>query len=592
MPTSSRTIALTVASALLLPFALPAASLPHGHAMVVTIHHDASDAGLEILKQGGNAVDAAVAVGFTLAVVLPQAGNLGGGGFMLVRMNTPGHANSHFLDFREKAPGASTPNMYQDANGNVIPGLSTDGYQSIGIPGSVAGLVYAQQHFGRLTLAHDMAPAVRFATSGYRLSAEEAQSFHSSVLSGFPESKRIFQRNGDFYQAGSTFKQPELAVTLKRIAANPDDFYTGRMAGELAADVQSHGGLLTPADLAAYTVVDRKPLVSEFIARGQHYDLITSPPPSSGGIALIEMLNILAGYDLPQLGADRSPAQVHIITEAFRRAYMDRADYLGDSDFNSIPLARMASPAYAAAWRKSIDPVKPTPSAELKRPAGFLPPPPTATGAHHESNQTTHYSIVDADGNAVSVTYTLNGLFGCGATATGLGFLLNNEMDDFSSKPGEPNMFGLIQGPANAIGPGHRPLSSMTPTIVTTHATSGHPAKLVEVLGSPGGSTIISTVANDLISTLFNGLSIQAAADAPRFHHQYLPDVLDVEKSFPLSTVDALLKMGYKVNRANAADEGTAGVWGDSELIKVDQPTGRLEGGHDHRHSFGKVASY
>ena len=593
MPLCFRTTASALALTLLSPFASFAAQKPRGHAMVVTIHHDASDAGLEILKHGGNAVDAAVAVGFALAVVLPQAGNLGGGGFMLVRLNTPNHPTSHFLDFREKAPAAATANMYQDAHGNIVPDLSTVGYKAIGVPGSVAGLVYAQKHFGKLTLAEDMAPAIRFATEGYRLSAEEAASLHDKVLAGFPESKRIFQRNGDFYKPGDTFRQPELADTLKRLAANPDDFYHGKMAEQLAADVRTHGGLLTPADLADYRVVDREPLVGGFSADGQQYDVITSPPPSSGGIVLIETLNILAGYDLPKLGADRSPAQVHIITEAFRRAYFDRADYLGDPDFNAMPIAQMASPAYAAAWRKSIQPVAPTPSADLKRPSGFLPPPPTGTqGEHHESPQTTHYSIVDADGNAVAVTYTLNGLFGCGATASGLGFLLNNEMDDFSSKPGTPNMFGLIQGPANAIGPGHRPLSSMTPTMVTTHATHNHPAKLVEVLGSPGGSTIITTVANDLISTMMNGLSIQAAADAPRFTHQYLPDVLDVEKKFPLAVVDDLRKDGYKVSRANEADEGKPGVWGDSELIEVNQSTGALEGGHDHRHSFGKIASY
>ena len=587
-------IAAFVAGAMLAPtlsFAAqqPASAKAHErHAMVVSIHHDASDAGLAILQQGGNAIDAAVAVGFALAVVLPQAGNLGGGGFMLIRNHT---GATHFLDYRERAPGAASADMYLDAEKNVVPGLSTLGYKAIGVPGSVAGLAYAQQHFGKLTLAQDMAPAIALAAHGYVLSAEEARALHASNLTKFPESKRIFQRDGNFYSAGDTFTQPDLAATLKRIAANPNEFYTGKMAAQIAESVRTHGGLFTQADLAAYKVVDRKPLTGTFKTHDQTYDVITSPPPSSGGIVLLETLNILAGYDLPALGADRSPAQIHLITEAFRRAYMDRADYLGDPDYNTMPLVQMASTKYADAWRASILKDAPSPSAELKRPAGFLPAPPAIT-TFKESPQTTHYSIVDSDGNAVSTTYTLNGLFGCGATAEGLGFLLNNEMDDFSSRPGTPNMFGLIQGPANAIAPGHRPLSSMTPTIVTTHALPGKAAKLLLVLGTPGGSTIITTVINDLLSTLVNGLTIQQAADAPRFHHQYLPDVLDFEKAFPRDTVEAMQAMGYKVSQANAADEKNPGVWGDSELIAVDPATGKLQGGHDSRRAYGKASSY
>ena len=584
---STKSIAALLSTTLLLPahlFAAPKA----GHAAVVTIHHDASDAGLAILKQGGNAVDAAVAVGFALAVVWPRAGNLGGGGFMLVR--TP-QGEAHFLDFRERAPGSATADMYLDAQGNVVPGLSTLGYKAIGVPGSVKGLVYAQKHFGKLTLAQDMAPAIKLATEGYVLSEPEAATLHNNNLSKFPESKRIFQRDGDFMKTGDTFKQPELAKTLQRIAANPDDFYKGAMAAELAKSVSSHGGLLTAKDLADYAVVDRKPLTSQFTTNGQTYDIVTSPPPSSGGIALIETLNILSGLNLTAAGGDRSPGQVHLITEAFRRAYMDRADYMGDPDYNTLPLAQMASMKYADAWRAGIDPTRPTPSLELKRPAGFLPPPPTAT-PHKESNETTHYSVVDADGMAVSTTYTLNGLFGCGATAEGLGFLLNNEMDDFTSKPGVPNAYKMIQSSANAIGPGHRPLSSMTPTIVTTHATAGHPAELRLVLGSPGGSTIITTVINDLLSILVNGLTVQQSADAPRFHHQYLPDVLQFEKAFPHEVVEAMQKMGYAVSQTNEADTKTAGVWGDSELIVIDPKTGMPQGANDARFAFGKAAIY
>ena len=563
---------------------------PAKHAMVVSIHHEASDAGVEVLKAGGNAVDAAVAVGFALAVVFPQAGNLGGGGFMLIRMKS---GDAHFVDYREEAPAAATANMYLDQHGNIVPGLSTRGYKAIGVPGTVAGLAYAQKHYGRLTLARDMAPAIRLAREGYILSGEEARNLADSrALAQFPESHHLFQRDGNFLKPGDRFTQPELARTLTRIAANPAVFYHGDMAAELAAAIQQGGGLITAADLAAYQVKDREPLRGHY--RG--YDLLTAPPPSSGGIVLLEILNILSGYDLGKMG-DRTPAQVHLITEAFRRAFMDRSDYLGDPDFTAMPIAQMASPAYAAAWRKSIDPGKPSPSATLVRPAGFLPPPPAAPPAH-ESTQTTQFSVVDAEGNAVSNTYTLNGLFGSGVTAGALGFLLNNEMDDFTSAPGQPNQFHLIQSAANAIAPGKRPLSAMTPTIVLQPDICGpnslkcKPGKPLLVLGSPGGPTIITTVANDLISILDNGLNVQQAADAPRFHHQYLPDTLQVEKAFPLDVVDALKAMGYTVTRTNEADEKNPGVWGDSEMIYIDPKTNTLLGADDQRHKFGKAAGY
>jgi gamma-glutamyltranspeptidase/glutathione hydrolase len=549
------------------------------HAMVVTIHHDATDAGLAILKQGGNAIDAAVAVGFTLAVVHPAAGNIGGGGFMLIRDK---NGKTHFLDYREKAPAVASADMYLDAQKNVVPGLSTIGYKASGVPGTVAGLVYAQKHFGKLTLAQDMAPAIRFATEGYVLSAQEAQNLHSHNLTHFPSSARIFQRDGNFYATGDTFKQPLLAATLQRIAAKPDDFYKGEIAKQIAAFEQAGGGLITTTDLAAYEVKDRAPVIGNY----HGYEIITAPPPSSGGIVLVEILNILSGYNLPKLGPDRSAPQVHIITEAFRRAYMDRADYLGDPDFTPQPLKEMANPAYAAAWRTSIDPTKPTSSAELVRPAGFMPPPPQLAAAAPEPTQTTHFSIVDADGNAVSNTYTLNGSFGSGVTVDGLGFLMNNEMDDFASKMGVPNMYGLIQGPANAIAPGKRPLSAMTPTIVTKNG------KLALVLGSPGGSTIITTVANDLLSVVDNGLNIQQSADAPRFHHQYLPDRLDLEKKFSADVADQLKAMGYTVNRLAVADEHNPRTWGDSELIAIDPKTHELLGGHDNRRAYGKAAGY
>ena len=561
------------------------------HAMVVSIHHDASDAGVEILKEGGNAVDAAVAVGFALAVVFPQAGNIGGGGFMLIRMKS---GDAHFIDYREKAPAAATTNMYLDAQKNVIPGLSTLGYKAIGVPGTVAGLVYAEKTYGKLTLAKVMVPAIKLAREGYILSGEEAHSLATSKnLAQFPESHHVFQRDGNFLKSGDRFIQPELARTLARIAADPSTFYNGAMAAELAASIQKGGGLITTADLASYEVKARMPLYGKY--RG--YDIVTAPPPSAGGIVLLESLNILSGDDLGKMG-DRTPQQVHLLVEAFRRAYMDRAGYLGDPDFVSMPIKQMASPAYAAAWRKSIDPAAPSPSATLTRPAGFLPTPP-AIPAAREHTDTTHFSVVDAEGNAVANTYTLNDTFGSGVTAGSLGFLLNNEMDDFTAKPGAPNMYHLIQSSANAIAPGKRPLSNMTPTIVLQRGACSDerhmhckPGKVLLVLGSPGGSTIITTVANDIVSILDNGLNVQQAADAPRFHHQYLPDVLQVEKAFPLPVLSALKSSGYNTSRANEADEHNPGTWGDSEMIYIDPETHTLMGADDQRHKFGKAAGY
>jgi gamma-glutamyltranspeptidase/glutathione hydrolase len=550
------------------------------HGMVVTIEKNASDAGLEMLKAGGNAVDAAVAVGFALAVTYPQAGNLGGGGFMLVRMHT---GASHFIDYREEAPAAATANMYLDEQGNVVPGMSTGTAKAIGIPGTVAGLAYAEKAYGKLGLARVMAPAIRLATTGYTLPEEEAATMATSrALARFPDSHRLFQSDGTPYKAGELFVQPALASTLNRIAADPSSFYHGDMARELAYAIAKNGGLITQADLAAYKVQDRAPLTGSY--RG--YEIVTSPPPSSGGITLIEILNILSGYDLHKLGPDRSPSQVHVITEAFRRAYMDRNEYLGDPGFVSMPLTQMASPAYASAWRASIDPVKASPSATLVRPAGFLPPPPASGDTVHESHQTTHFSVVDSEGNAVSNTYTLNGFYGSGVLAGSLGFVLNNEMDDFTSKPGAPNMFHLIQGPANAIAPHKRPLSSMTPTIVVKN---GRP---LLVTGSPGGSTITTTVANDILSIIDNGLNVQQAADAPRFHHQFQPDILQGDRWFPIATLNALVPAGYTTNRTSVADEKDPGVWGDVESIYIDPKTHLMEGADDQRHHFGAALGY
>jgi gamma-glutamyltranspeptidase/glutathione hydrolase len=545
------------------------ARAPHG--MVVSVHHLASDAGLGILREGGNAVDAAVATGFALAVTHPAAGNLGGGGFMLLRTRD---GKTTFLDFREKAPLLATETMYQDANGNVIPGASILGYRSIATPGSVAGLVYAERKFGKLGLKRVLAPAIQLASNGFQLTAEEARELSDSDLALFPDSKRIFQRNGKLYKEGENFSQPELARTLRRIAENPQDFYHGKIARELVADLKKGGALITLEDLAAYNVVERAPIAGSF----HGYTVFSAPPPSSGGVVLLSALNILEGYNLAKLG-DRSPASMHLIVEAFRRAYMDRADYLGDPDYNRIPVAELTAKNYAVAWRDSIDPNAATPSAQLRRPEGFLPPAPKTAGHRIESQDTTHYSVVDSQGNAVSVTTTLNNSFGSHVTSGTLGFLLNDEMDDFSSKLGAPNMYGLIQGPANAIAPGKRPLSAMTPTIVLEDG------KLRYVLGSPGGARIISTVANIFLSTAEGGLNIQQAVDAPRFHHQYLPDKLYLEPGFPPETQAALRAMGYDLSTKN-------GHWSNGECIAVDPKTGELEGGQDHRSHYGKAAGY
>ena len=432
-------------------------------AMVATVQPEASTVGAAIMQQGGNAVDAAVAVGFALEVVYPEAGNIGGGGFMLFRR---ANGEMHFLDYREKAPAKATAEMYLDKQGNVVPGLSTVGYKSIGVPGSVAGMVYAQQHWGK---AHaEAGDGARDSTGARRLCARlrAGESFQDSDLAKFAESRRIFQRDGKYYQPGETFKQPELAKTLERIAENPDDFYRGSLARELAAAIQKGGGLVTAEDLAQYQVKERAPIRGTY--RG--YEVISAPPPSSGGVALVEILNILEGYDLAKEGAD-SADSIHLTAEAYQRAFFDRAEFMGDPDFSKIPVAQLIDKRYGNAWRDTIPLRKATPSADLRRPSVFSqldsyanahPQPASVV----EPDHTTHYSVVDPEGNAVSVTTTLNDSFGSHVTAEGLGFLLNDEMDDFSSKPGAPNMYGLIQGPANAIGPGKRPLSAMTPTMV------------------------------------------------------------------------------------------------------------------------------
>ena len=568
-------------------FAAPAAfgsmePVHAAHGIVVSVHQLASQAGVEIMQAGGNAIDAAVATGFALAVVHPPAGNLGGGGFMLVRT---ADGKVHFLDYREKAPAAAKPDMYLDAQGAVIEGASEYGYKAIGVPGSVAGMVYAEQKYGKLPLRQVMAPAIRLAREGYALTWGEARDLQDDKYLGkFAESRRIFQRDGNYYQPGEIFRQPDLARTLERIAAKPDDFYHGALARQLAAAMQKGGGLITVDDLARYEVKEREPVRGTY--RG--YEIVSAPPPSSGGTVLIESLNILEGYDLTKLG--RSAQSIHFTTEAFRRAFFDRAEFMGDPDFSKIPVAQLIDKKYAAAWRESIDADRASASKELKRPAIFSeleqyaashPQPVT----NHESQHTTHYSVVDAEGNAVAVTTTINDWFGSRVTAEGLGFLLNDEMDDFSAKPGVPNADGLIQGAANAIGPGKRPLSSMTPTIVVRDG------KTFLVLGSPGSSKIITTVANVLMGVIDYGMNIQEAVNAPRYHNQWLPDTLNVEQWFSPDTVQALQKMGYNVQIGLHYGEDVYPYWSDAECIAVDPKTGERLGASDGR-SNGKAVGY
>jgi gamma-glutamyltranspeptidase/glutathione hydrolase len=538
---------------------------------VASVHELASQTGVDVMRDGGNAVDAAVATGFALAVVHPAAGNLGGGGFLLLRL---ANGDVHFLDFRERAPAKASAGMYLDAKGNVIPQASQIGYKAVAVPGSVAGLVEAQQRWGKLPLKQVMEPAIRLARDGFALRYADARSLRDEQLAQFAESKRIFQRNGNYYEQGEIFRQPELARTLERIAQDPGDFYHGAMARELAAAIQKGGGLISTDDLASYKVVERRAVRGSY--RG--YQVISAPPPSSGGVALLETLNILEGYDLHALGS-RSAKSIHL-TESFRRAFFDRAEFMSDPDFTPVPVAQLIDKQFAARWRESIDPARATPSDRLKRPkfedldqqASMRAPMEV-----HEGGNTTHLSVVDSAGNAVAITTTLNDVFGSRVTVPGLGFLLNDEMDDFTIKPGVANLYGLIQSSANAIAPNKRPLSSMTPTIVLKDD------RLFLVLGSPGGATIISTVANIIMGVIDFGLDIQQAVNAPRFHHQWMPDELRLEKfGFSPDTLPLLTNGGYGLKQT--------GYWGDAECIAVDPRTGDRLGASDGRnggHAIG-----
>jgi gamma-glutamyltranspeptidase / glutathione hydrolase len=565
----------------------PDAAVRGAHAMVVCDEPLGSEAGVEILKKGGNAVDAAAAVAFALAVVEPEAGNIGGGGFMLVRM---ADGRAKFVDYREEAPKRATRNMYVGADGKVVPGLSTTGYLSTGVPGTVAGVALAVEKFGKLTLAEDMAPAIRLAKHGFPMGAKLAASLKDSAdrLGKFPESKKIFLKGGVFYQPGEIFRQPELAATLERIAKNgPSEFYKGRTAHDLATQEAKNGGLITFDDLASYRAKLRDPLSGTYEARGSKWTVITSPPPSSGGIVILETLNILKPYELKSWDDVQS---VHLVIEAMRRSFADRATYLGDADFTHVPVEGLISPQYAAERRASIDPKMATSSKEIGagNPAPFdhaqgvpaggnspiekLSPAEAAAWMAATANKpghTTHFSVVDAQGNAVANTYTLNDSYGSAVTSTD-GFLLNDEMDDFTSQPGTPNMFGLIQSAANAIEPEHRPLSSMVPTILLRDG------KLSFVTGSPGGPRIISATLLTILNWAWLGMDAQQAINAPRFHQQWMPDLVLIEPKFPDAVAQELEQRGYNFFPRR--------YWiGEVEAIGIDPKTGERLGAPDPR---------
>jgi gamma-glutamyltranspeptidase/glutathione hydrolase len=530
-------------------------------AMAVTQEENATDVGVHVLSAGGNAVDAAIAIGFALAVTHPLAGNIGGGGFMLVRM---ADGRTSFIDFREKAPGKATHDMYLDSHGNPT-NESIVGWRSVGVPGTVRGFELAHQKYGRKSWADLLEPAIKLAADGFPVSYWQMESWKQSsqLLSQFPESKRIFLKDGAYYNYQKNFRQPELARTLGRIARlGAHDFYEGETARLIADGMRKNGGLISLGDLQDYRAIERVPLEGNY----KGYHIITVPPPSSGGVGLLQMLSMLDGTGYEKFGAGSAEAY-HYLAEVMRRFYADRSEYLGDTDFVKDPISTLLAPKYIAARRSSIDPQRATPSDQINP---GLPP-------GQESMDTTHYNVIDQEGNVVAVTYTLNAGYGSGVTVPGAGFLLNDEMDDFAAKPGTPNMFDLVQGERNAIAPGKRPLSSMTPTILLKDG------KPFLVLGTPGGSTIISAVLQVIVNVVDFGMNVQDAVDFPRIHHQWKPDRLEVERGVSPDTIANLRKMGYPI------DESHPVVLARVEAIAISN--GWLEGAHDDR-GPGKAAGY
>ncbi|MBB3214375.1 gamma-glutamyltranspeptidase/glutathione hydrolase [Herbaspirillum sp. Sphag1AN] len=498
------------------------------HGMVASEQELATQVGVDILKRGGNAIDAGVAVGFALAVVLPNAGNIGGGGFMMIHDAKTG--KNVALDFREMAPAKASRDMYLDDKGNVAPGRSLYTHLAIGVPGTVAGLTHALEKYGSMKLADVIAPAIKLAENGYTVSPSLALilSAERDHLGKWDSSKAVFFKDGRPLQAGEKLVQKDLAKSLKLIAKQgPSVFYEGEIGKKIVAEMDKHGGLITAADLKNYKVVEREPVVGNY----HGYEVMSMPPPSSGGVHIIQMLNILARYPLKQYGAD-SAQSIHLMAEAMKLAYADRAEYLGDPDFNKVPVKGLTSTAYADELAKKINPDHATPAAEIK--PGKPQP--------YESDQTTHFSVADKAGNLVATTYTLNLNFGSGIVATGTGITLNNEMDDFSAKPGVANAFGLVGGEANAVGAGKRPLSSMSPTFVLKDG------KPFMVTGSPGGSRIITTTLQTILNVIEYDMNVAEATVTPRIHHQWTPDQLRIEKGISADTIKILKEKGQNVS--------------------------------------------
>lgn len=538
--------------------------------MVASTNEVASHVGVDIMKRGGNAVDAAIAVAFALQVTHPAAGNLGGGGFMMIRLKD---GTTTAIDYREMAPAAAHRDVYLDKNGNLIEGEggSLVGYRAAGVPGTVRGMELALRKYGsgKITWGQLVEPARRLAANGFTVTHSLARSLYENrkYLSQYAETSRIYLKNGTFYKEGEIFRQPELAATFTRLQrSGPNEFYEGETARLIIADMKRNNGLMTMDDLRGYIAKERAPLRGSY--RG--HEIISMPPPSSGGAVLIEMLNILEGFELNKMEASSSE-RYHLMAESMRRAFADRAEYMGDSDFVKVPVAGLIDKSYAATLRSTINADRASTSAEVRagRPAGY------------ESDDTTHFTVVDSEGNAVSNTYTLNNSYGSAAVAKGTGLLLNDEMDDFAAKPGTPNMYGLIQGERNAVAPKKRPLSAMTPTIVLRKDGS-----LWFTVGSPGGPTIINTVLCIITNVIDYEMNIQQAIDFPRIHHQWLPDEF-VSEPYGLSgdTLRALSSRGHKFAEKKR-------YLGDAEGIMIEEKTGVRLGATDPRRSDGQAVGY
>jgi gamma-glutamyltranspeptidase/glutathione hydrolase len=584
MPTARPLLAplLIILLALAPPLSAQRPAVEAANGMVVSAHHLASEAGVAILQRGGNAVDAAVATGLALAVVYPSAGNLGGGGFMLIHL---ADGRDLIIDYRETAPAGAARDMYRGPDGKPLagPGSSTVGWRASGVPGTVAGFALALEKYGsgKISWSDVLEPARRLAADGHIVSPATARGLRdeAKLLGQFAETKQIYLNGGAFWRAGELWRQPDLAATLARLQKDgPREFYTGETAARIAAAMEQNGGSITRADLAAYRPVERMPLRSAY--RG--HQIVTMPPPSSGGVALLQMLAMLEPHNVAALG-HHSAAKYHLFAEVMRRAFRDRAEYLGDPDHVNVPVGPLLDRGYLQRRMRDFDPRRATPSPSVQPGLGPMILKPIVIG-RPESRETTHYSVVDAAGNAVANTYTLNGAYGSGVTVPGTGFLLNNEMDDFTCVPGVPNLYGLIQGEANTVAPGRRPLSSMTPTMVFKDG------KLRLVTGSPGGPTIINTVLQIVTNVVDFGMPVVQAVEAPRIHHQWTPDEITCERfGMSADTARELRTMGHTV-RELRPDEGF--YQGEAETIAIDPATGQRLGAADPRRADARAVGY